>query len=191
MKKAVQHIITPPLTEESCMRLMAGDSVLIRGSIYTARDAAHQRMVQCLERGEPLPVSLDGQIIYYAGPSPAKPGHIVGSIGPTTAGRMDAYAPALIEAGLKGMIGKGSRSGTVTDAMRKHHAVYLGAIGGAAVLLAKCILEVQIEAYEDLGPEAVRRLVVHDFPAVVINDCHGNDLYRSGRKNHLRSIRHA
>lgn len=188
MPDSFVHISTP-LTRGTAASLHAGDAVLISGVLYTARDAAHQRIHASLQKKEPLPFALDGQVIYYAGPSPAKPGHVIGSIGPTTAGRMDGYTPALIAAGLKGMIGKGARSSEVIEAMRHHGAVYFGAIGGAAVLLAQCVKDVQIVAYHDLGPEAVRRLVVEDFPVLVVNDCHGEDLYVKGRQAfHMNSV---
>ena len=174
--------ITTPLTDEILENLKAGDSVLISGVIYTGRDAAHKRMVEALKRGESLPFDVNGQIIYYVGPTPAKPGKVIGSCGPTTSYRMDPYAPILIEQGLKGMIGKGSRSQEVIDAMKKYKAVYFASFGGAGALLSSTVKEAEIIAYEDLGPEAVRRLVVEDFPAVVVNDIYGNDLYKQGRK---------
>ena len=178
--------ITAPITDDSVIEnLKAGDFVLISGVIYTARDAAHKRMVEALERGEELPFDLKGQIIYYAGPAPAKPGRPIGSVGPTTSYRMDPYAPRLLEAGLKGMIGKGTRNKEVIDAIVKYRGVYFGAVGGAAAYLARCVKEAEVIAYEDLGPEAVRRLVVEDFPAFVVNDVHGNDLYRTGRCQYM------
>ena len=177
--------ITTPIDESVVENLKAGDLVLISGVIYTARDAAHKRMVEALERGEELPFDLKGQVIYYAGPAPARPGKPIGSVGPTTSYRMDPYAPKLLEAGLKGMIGKGSRSREVIEAIKKFKGVYFGAVGGAAAYLARCVKSAEIIAYEDLGPEAVRRLVVEDFPAFVINDIHGNDLYRMGRCKYI------
>ncbi len=178
--------ITAPITDDSVVEnLKAGDFVLISGVIYTARDAAHKRMVEALERGEELPFDLKGQIIYYAGPAPAKPGRPIGSVGPTTSYRMDPYAPKLLKAGLKGMIGKGTRSKEVIDAIVKYRGVYFGAVGGAAAYLARCVKEAEVIAYEDLGPEAVRRLVVEDFPAFVVNDVYGNDLYRMGRCQYM------
>ncbi|RKY82474.1 Fe-S-containing hydro-lyase [candidate division KSB1 bacterium] len=176
--------ITTPLSDEVIKDLHIGDSVLISGVIYTARDSAHKRLIEALERGEELPVDLKGQIIYYAGPAPAKPGKPIGSIGPTTSYRMDPYAPILIEKGLKGMIGKGNRSDEVIEAIKKHTAVYFGAIGGAAALGAKSIKKAEFVAYEDLGPEAIRRLEVVDFPAVVVNDCYGGDIYKQGLKEY-------
>ncbi len=172
--------ITTPLTDEVVEDLRIGDKVLITGIIYTGRDAAHKRLVELIDRGEELPIDIRGQIIYYVGPSPAKPGKPIGSAGPTTSGRMDPYAPKLLERGLKGMIGKGMRSQAVKDAMVKHKAVYLGATGGAAALIAKAIKKAEVVAYEDLGPEAIMRLEVEDFPVVVINDAHGGDLYQEG-----------
>ena len=178
--------ITAPITDDSVIEnLKAGDFVLISGVIYTARDAAHKRIVEALERGEELPFDLKGQIIYYAGPAPAKPGRPIGSVGPTTSYRMDPYAPKLLEVGLKGMIGKGTRSKEVIDAIVKYKGVYFGAVGGAAAYLARCVKEAEVIAYEDLGPEAVRRLVVEDFPAFVVNDIYGNDLYRMGRCEYM------
>jgi len=172
--------ISTPLSVEVVNSLRSGDRVLISGWVYTARDAAHKRMDDLIKRGLDLPFDIGGQVIYYVGPSPAKPGRIIGSAGPTTASRMDTYAPALIAMGLKGMIGKGGRSSEVIQAMIQHKAVYFGAVGGAAALLARSIKEVEMIAYEDLGPEAIRRLKLADFPAIVINDVEGNDLYLEG-----------
>ncbi len=169
--------ISPPMKKECVESLKCGDRVLICGKIYTARDAAHKRMVEAIERGEELPFDLREQIIYYAGPTPAKPGRVIGSCGPTTSGRMDAYAPKLIELGLCGMIGKGERNEAVVEAMKKHKAVYFGAIGGAGALIAECVESVEIVAYEDLGTEAIRCLTVKDFPAIVVIDSRGNSLY--------------
>jgi fumarate hydratase subunit beta len=168
------------MTDEVAESLKAGDNVLISGTLYTARDAAHKRLVELIREGKDLPMDIKGQIIYYVGPAPAKPGQAIGSAGPTTSYRMDPYAPILIEHGLKGMIGKGSRSQSVIDAMVKYKAVYFAAIGGAGALLAKSIKASEIVAYEDLGPEAIRKLTVEDFPAVVVNDTFGNDLYEQG-----------
>jgi fumarate hydratase subunit beta len=178
--------ITVPLIDEVVENLRIGDSVLISGIIYTGRDSAHKRLINALDRGDPLPVDFNGQIIYYAGPAPAKPGRPIGSIGPTTSYRMDPYAPKLIIQGLKGMIGKGNRSEEVKDALRKYKAVYFGAIGGAAALMARSVKKAEIVAYEDLGPEAIRRLEVEDFPAIVVNDCHGGDLYQEGREKYRK-----
>lgn len=178
-----KKVITP-LTDDIIEDLRIGDSVLISGVIYTGRDSAHKRLVEALDRGEELPVDFKGQIIYYAGPAPAKPGKPIGSVGPTTSYRMDPYAPRLITQGLKGMIGKGNRAKEVIDAIQKYKAVYFGAIGGAAALMAKAVKTAEVVAYEDLGPEAIRRLEVEDFPAVVVNDCRGGDLYTEGMKKY-------
>lgn len=169
-----------PLDRETVKSLKAGDLLSLSGVLYTARDAAHKRLIAALDRGEPLPVDLAGQTIYYAGPCPAPPGRPIGSAGPTTSGRMDAYAPRLIAQGLLGMIGKGMRQPTVVEAMRQHGAIYLGATGGAGALLAKRIRSAEVIAYEDLGAEAIRRLVVEDFPVVVLIDSQGNNLYETG-----------
>jgi fumarate hydratase subunit beta len=178
--------INTPLTDDVVRTLKAGDNVLISGVIYTARDAAHKRLVALIEKGEELPMDVRGQVIYYVGPCPAKPGMAIGSAGPTTSGRMDPYAPILMENGLKGMIGKGRRSETVRDAMVKYNAVYFAAIGGAGALLSKCVKAAELVAYEDLGPEAIRKLTVEDFPVVVVNDAHGNDLYEQGVKEYRK-----
>ncbi len=175
-----------PLTNADVEKLKAGDKVLITGVIYTGRDAAHKRLFDLLKEGKPLPVDLKGQIIYYVGPAPAKPGHAIGSAGPTTSGRMDAYSPKLMEIGLKGMIGKGLRKKEVIEAMKKYKAVYLAATGGAAALIAKAVKKAEIVAYEDLGPEAINRLEVVDFPAIVVNDTKGNDLYQQGMAQYAR-----
>jgi fumarate hydratase subunit beta len=176
--------LTPPLSDEDVEGLQAGDRVLISGTIYTGRDAAHKRLVDLIQSGEVLPIEIKGQIIYYVGPSPAKPGMAVGAAGPTTSYRMDAYAPELIRLGLKGMIGKGARGQPVRDAMVKHKAVYFAAIGGAGALMAKAIKKAEVLAYDDLGPEAIRRLEVEDFPVIVVNDVQGNDLYEEGVKKY-------
>ena len=173
--------IKAPLEASDVRRLKAGDRVLVSGVVYTARDAAHKRLVEALEAGQKLPFDLEGQIIYYVGPCPAKPGQALGSCGPTTSGRMDPYTPTLIARGLRGMIGKGSRVPAVVEAMRKHGAVYLAAIGGAGALAAKTVKKAEMIAYEDLGPEAIRRLEVEDFPAIVCIDAQGNDLYEAGK----------
>jgi fumarate hydratase subunit beta len=178
--------LTTPLTDEDILQLKAGDRVLLSGVVYTGRDAAHKRMFDLLESGGELPVDLKGQVIYYVGPTPAKPGRVIGSAGPTTSGRMDAYAPSLMAHGLKGMIGKGIRSHPVRNAMAEHKAVYFGATGGAAALLARRIKECEIVAYEELGTEAIRRLVVEDFPLIVVNDSFGGDLYAEGVKTYER-----
>jgi fumarate hydratase subunit beta len=171
------HVLTTPLTGEDVAALRAGDRVRLSGVVYTARDAAHRRMIECLERGEPLPIPIDGQVIYYVGPSPAPPGRVIGSAGPTTSYRMDPYVERLLALGLKATIGKGARSPQVVEAMKRYRAVYLAAIGGAAALIASSIKECEVLAYEDLGPEAVRRLVVEDFPAIVANDIYGGNVY--------------
>ncbi|HXG15105.1 MAG TPA: Fe-S-containing hydro-lyase [Calidithermus sp.] len=181
----IKDVVTP-LDEADVETLRAGDRVRISGVIYTARDAAHARLAALIARGEPLPFDVRGQIIYYTGPSPARPGDIVGSIGPTTASRMDSYTPALLALGLKGTIGKGYRSPAVKEALRRHRAVYFGAIGGAGAVLSRHVKGLEVIAWEDLGTEAVRRLVVEGFPAIVINDCHGGDLYEEGRKVYAR-----
>ncbi len=173
--------ITPPLTDEDVERLRIGDRVLITGVIYTARDAAHKRMMEALEKGKPLPFDPRGQILYYVGPTPTRPGQVIGSAGPTTSGRMDPYTPKLLEMGLKATIGKGERGDEVREAMKRFKALYFIAVGGAAALLAKRIKEVEVIAYEDLGPEAVRRLYVEDFPVIVANDAYGGDLFKEGR----------
>jgi fumarate hydratase subunit beta len=177
-------VLTPPLTDEDIAGLRAGDRVLITGPLLTGRDAAHKRLVELIEKGEELPVDIKGQIIYFVGPTPARPGEAIGSAGPTTSYRMDAYSPILIEKGLKGMIGKGSRSREVVDAMVEHKAVYFAAVGGAAALISRRIVSSEILAYEDLGPEAIRRLQVEEFPVIVVNDTLGNDLYEQGVKEY-------
>ncbi len=178
--------ITTPLTDEVVESLRAGDKVLITGYIYTARDAAHKRMVEALSRGESLPVDLKGQIIYYVGPTPPKPGQVIGSAGPTTAIRMDKYVEPLLKLGLKGMIGKGYRSQKVKDLLKVYKAAYFAAVGGVATLLQKHIKSSELIAYEDLGTEAIRRLYVEDFPVIVANDCHGGDLFEEGRKRYAK-----
>jgi fumarate hydratase subunit beta len=174
--------LNTPLTAEDVERLHAGDRVLLSGTILTARDAAHKRLVETLRRGEPLPVSLDGEIVYYTGPSPAREGEIIGAAGPTTAIRMDAYAEELMRQGMRGMIGKGYRGPKAIEAMQKYRCVYFAAIGGLGALLSQRIKEVEILAYEDLGTEAIRRMRVEDFPVVVANDVHGRDFYREAPK---------
>jgi len=179
--RAMSKRIALPLTDEILKNLKAGDNLLLAGIIYVARDAAHKRMVEALDQGKPLPFDIKGATIYYMGPSPARPGSVIGSAGPTTSGRMDAYAPRLIAEGLKGMIGKGSRSKSVKDAMVKHKAVYLGAIGGAGAIISKSIKRTEVIAYEELGAEAIRCLEVEDFPVAVVNDIYGGDLYEEGK----------
>ena len=177
--------ITTPLTREAVRNLKAGDSCLISGVIYTARDAAHKRLCELVEAGKKLPMDVTDSIIYFVGPTPAKPGQAIGSAGPTTSYRMDAYSPTMIAEGLTGMIGKGKRGPEVVAAMKEHGAVYFGAIGGCGALLSKCIKKAEIVAYEDLGAEAVRRLEVEDFPVIVIIDSQGNNLYETGRAAYL------
>jgi len=179
--------ITTPLTDEIVARLRAGDNVAITGTIYVGRDAAHKRLVAALDAGQELPFDPRGQIIYYMGPAPAKPGQPIGSAGPTTSYRMDPYAPRLMEAGLKGMIGKGNRSKPVLEAMQRFGAVYFAAIGGAGALIAKRVKAAEVVAYEDLGAEALRRLEVEDFPAVVVNDIYGGDAYEEGKARYRRT----
>ncbi|MEG0091935.1 MAG: Fe-S-containing hydro-lyase [Oscillospiraceae bacterium] len=171
--------LTTPLTEEQTRGLKAGDNVLISGVIYTGRDAAHKRFVEALDKGEKLPFDPEGQVIYYVGPTPTKPGNVIGSCGPTSSYRMDPFAPRLLELGLKGMIGKGKRNDAVIESMKKNGGVYFGAVGGAAALISKSVTKCDIIAYEDLGPEAVRRLEIKDFPAIVIIDSEGTNLYNT------------
>ena len=181
--------IKTPLTQEDARKLKAGDSCLISGVIYTARDAAHKRLCELVAEGKEMPLDVKDAIIYFVGPTPAKEGQAIGSAGPTTSYRMDAYSPILIKEGLTGMIGKGKRGPEVIDAMKEHGAVYFGAIGGCGALLSKCIKKAEIIAYEDLGAEAIRRLEVEDFPVVVIIDSEGNNLYETGKKAYLDSLK--
>lgn len=176
--------LTTPLTDETVSGLEIGDKVFLSGVIYSARDAAHKRLIDLLDADEPLPFDIQGQVIYYVGPSPAKPGRVIGAAGPTTSYRMDPYAPRLMEMGMKGMIGKGKRSLIVKEALVKYKSVYLGATGGAGALISRSIKAAEVIAYEELGPEAIRRLVVENFPAVVINDTQGRDLYEEGLKQY-------
>ncbi len=171
--------VTTPLDDEVIINLRAGDSVSITGYIYTGRDAAHKRLIELIENGQELPIKLKGQIIYYVGPAPAKPGYPCGSAGPTTSYRMDPYTPALLDRGLKGMIGKGLRSQEVIESMRKNKVVYFGAVGGAAALIARSIKKSEVIAYEDLGTEAIHRYYIEDFPAIVVIDAYGNNLYET------------
>ena len=179
--------IQTPMSREVARSLKAGDSCLLTGVIYTARDAAHKRLCELIEQGKDLPVDMKDAVIYFVGPTPARPGEAIGSAGPTTSYRMDAYSPSLIALGQTGMIGKGKRSAEVVAAMKQHGAVYFGAIGGCGALLSKCIKKAEVVAYEDLGAEAIRRLEVEDFPVTVIIDSEGNNLYESGRKAYLES----
>ena len=177
--------ITVPMSPETARTLKAGDSVLLSGVIYTARDAAHKRLCELADQGKELPLDVKDSVIYFVGPTPAKPGEVIGSAGPTTAYRMDAYSPTLIRLGLTGMIGKGKRSPEVIAAMKECGAVYFGAIGGCGALLSRCIKKAEVIAYEDLGAEAIRRLEVENFPVVVIIDAEGNNLYETGKANYL------
>jgi len=178
--------LTTPLSAEDVEDLDIGDKVLLNGVILTGRDAAHKRLFELIKEGEELPIDIKGQVIYYVGPAPARPGRPIGSAGPTTSYRMDPYSPRLIELGLKGMIGKGNRTKGVVEAMKKFKAVYFGATGGAGALIAKRIKKAEIVAYADLGPEAIRILEVEDFPVIVVNDTKGNDLYQEGIKRYAR-----
>lgn len=180
-----KHLHTP-LGDNDVLELGAGDNVLVSGVIYTARDAAHKKMVDLIEKGTPLPFDLKGQVIYYVGPTPAKPGRSIGSAGPTTSGRMDLYTTQILEQGIKACIGKGMRSAAVKEALKKYKAVYLAAVGGAGALLSKRVVASEIVAYPELGAEAIYRLKVKDFPAIVINDVYGNDLYEAGLKAYAR-----
>jgi len=184
----MDNVITlnTPLTRDIVRKLKAGDHAEISGVVYAARDAAHKRFIEMLDEGKELPFDIKDQVIYYVGPCPARPGEVIGSAGPTTSGRMDAYTPRLIELGLTGMIGKGLRSGEVVEAMKKYGAVYFGAVGGAGALLSRCIISEEIAAFPELGPEALRRLVVRNFPVVVVTDSEGRDLYSSGRESFQR-----
>ena len=176
--------ITAPITKEVSASLRAGDYVYITGTIYTARDAAHKRMDEALDRGEDLPIDIKDQVIYYMGPSPAREGRPIGSAGPTTASRMDKYAPRLLDLGQSAMIGKGKRTKEVLDAVVRNKAVYFAAVGGAGALLSKCIKSSEVVAYEDLGAEAIRKLEVEDFPVIVVADCEGNNLYETAIKQY-------
>ena len=181
------HVQTP-LSREQARQLKSGDSVLLSGVIYTARDAAHKRLCELVEQGKELPLDVKDSVIYFVGPTPARPGQAIGSAGPTTAYRMDAYSPTMIAQGQTGMIGKGKRNAEVVAAMKEHGAVYFGAIGGCGALLSKCIKKAEVVAYDDLGAEAIRRLEVEDFPVIVIIDSEGNNLYETGRNAYLASM---
>lgn len=182
--KSMEKHITAPITKEIAKELHSGDYVYISGTIYTARDAAHKRMNETLGKGEKLPFDIENQLIYYMGPSPAREGRVIGSAGPTTASRMDKYAPTLLDLGLGGMIGKGKRSQAVKDAIVRNDAVYFAAVGGAGALLSKCIKKAEVIAYDDLGTEAIRRLEVENLPAIVVIDCQGNNLYETAIKEY-------
>lgn len=179
--------IETPLTKSKVEDLKAGDYVYISGTIYTARDAAHKRMIEGLENGEPLPFDVEDQMIYYLGPTPNREGQIIGSAGPTTSSRMDRYAPALLDRGLRGMIGKGKRNEEVIQSMKKNKAVYFAAVGGAGALLSKCIKKSEVIAYDDLGTEAIRKLEVENLPVITVIDCEGNDLYQTAVKDYVRN----
>jgi len=181
--------IVTPLTEEKVLGLKAGDSILLSGTIYTARDAAHKRLIELINEGEKLPFNIEGEIIYYVGPSPAKPGEVIGSAGPTTSYRMDPYTPTLLDLGLKGMIGKGSRSEEVIESIKRNKSIYFGAIGGAAALIGKSVTDSKIIAYEDLGAEAIRKIEVKDLPLIVVIDADGNNLYEIGQEAYLNTIK--
>jgi len=182
----VTKLVNTPLTDAVVSDLHIGDRVMLNGIIYTARDAAHKRLVEMIDRGEKLPMKLEGQVIYYVGPCPAKPDKVIGSAGPTTSGRMDAYAGILMDHGLKGMIGKGLRNREVVDSIKKNGAVYFASIGGAGALLANAVKEAEVIAFPDLGPEAVYKLKVENFPVTVVIDCKGNDLYKAGKEQYKR-----
>jgi fumarate hydratase subunit beta len=178
--------IALPLTDDTLQGLRAGDDVLLSGTMYVGRDSAHKRIVEALDQGKPLPFDVRGQTIYYMGPSPAKPGQVIGSAGPTTSGRMDSYSPRLMAEGLRGMVGKGMRSPAVKEAMKKYRAVYFAAIGGAGALISKAIKKSDVIAYEELGAEALLRIEVADFPVIVINDIYGGDLYEEGKAKYKK-----
>lgn len=184
MEETMDYHIKAPIEKKDAQCLKAGDYVYLTGTIYTARDAAHKRMKEALDRNEPLPFDIKGNMIYYMGPSPAREGRPIGSAGPTTASRMDKYTPQLLDMGMGGMIGKGKRSKDVIEAMVRNGAVYFAAVGGAGALLSKCIVSSEVIAYEDLGTEAIRRLEVKDFPVIVVIDCKGNDLYETAIRNY-------
>ena len=186
MSESAPRRLTAPLTEADVYSLRVGDRVLLSGVVYTARDAAHKRLADAIAANRPLPIPLDGQILYYVGPSPARPGEVIGSAGPTTATRMDSFTPALVARGLRGMIGKGSRSAEVRRSLVEYRAVYFVAVGGAAALIAACIKQSDIVAYADLATEAIYRLTVEAFPLVVANDCYGGDLYERGKRAYRR-----
>lgn len=181
-----EHHITTPVSDEVIEKLRAGDSVTITGYLYTGRDSAHKKLIDLVNAGEELPIDVKGQLIYYVGPTPARPGKTIGSAGPTTSYRMDSFAPTLHKLGLKGTIGKGSRSEEVKDSLKKYKGVYLAAVGGAGALISQSIVEAEVIAYPELGPEAIRRVKVKDFPCIVINDMYGGDLYQDGKKEYQK-----
>jgi fumarate hydratase subunit beta len=181
-----EHKITTPVSDDVIENLRAGDQIYITGYLYTGRDSAHKKLIELVKEGKELPIDVKGQIIYYVGPTPARPGKPIGSAGPTTSYRMDSYAPTLYAMGLKGSIGKGARSEEVKEAMQKHKGVYLAAVGGAGALISQSIVEAEVIAYPELGPEAIRRVKVQDFPCIVINDMYGGDLYEDGKKKYQR-----
>ncbi len=181
-----EHHIQTPVSDEIIEKLRAGDQLYITGHLYTGRDSAHKKLIELVEEGEELPIDVKGQFIYYVGPTPARPGKSIGSAGPTTSYRMDSFAPTLYKLGLKGTIGKGSRSEEVKDALQKFKAVYVAAVGGAGALISQSIEEAEVIAYPELGPEAIRRVKVKDFPCIVINDMYGGDLYEEGKKEYHR-----
>jgi fumarate hydratase subunit beta len=181
-----EHHITTPVADEVIEKLRAGDSVFISGYLYTGRDSAHKKLIDLVDAGEELPIDIKGQLIYYVGPTPARPGKVIGSAGPTTSYRMDSFAPTLHKLGLKGPIGKGKRSEQVKESLKEYKAVYLAAVGGAGALISKSIVEAEVIAYPELGPEAIRRVKVEDFPCIVINDMYGGDLYQEGKKLYQR-----
>lgn len=181
-----KRIVSVPLSKEDAKSLKVGDYVYLTGTIYSARDAAHKRMIETLDRGEALPIEMEGNVIYYMGPSPAREGRPIGSAGPTTSGRMDPYAPTLLDLGLRGMIGKGKRTKEVKDAVVRNGAVYFAAVGGAGALLSHCIKEAEVVAYPELGPEAIHRLEVVELPAIIVMDSEGNDLYETATKQYQR-----
>ena len=181
-----KKIISVPLSKEDAKSLKVGEYVYLTGTIYSARDAAHKRMIETLDKGEALPIEMEGNVIYYMGPSPAREGRPIGSAGPTTSGRMDPYAPTLLDLGLRGMIGKGKRTKEVKDAVVRNGAVYFAAVGGAGALLSHCIKEAEVVAYPELGPEAIHRLVVEELPAVIVMDSEGNDLYETATKQYCK-----
>lgn len=185
----MEYKLTTPLTKEALAVLRAGDTVLLSGTVYTARDAAHQRMTDLLDAGKPLPFSPEGSVIYYVGPTPERPGQVIGSAGPTTSGRMDAYTPRLLELGLAAMIGKGARNQAVKDAVVRRGAVYFAALGGAGALMADSVKALEVLCWEDLGCEAVRKLTVEDLPLTVVLDAHGGDLYQSGPADYLSNLK--